>query len=93
MERSIYIYVASFSNRYIFCRVYATNILFSQLYTTPFLYLEIYFSVLYKHGADVTRSDTPYVSKPPHLQVGAFKLLQIRLFRREVLSLLICSIR
>ena len=59
----------------------------------PFLYVQIYFSVLYKHGADVTRSDTSCGSKPPHFQVGALKLLQIWSGRREVLSLLILSVR
>ena len=29
--------------------------------------------VLHKHSADVIRSDTPWGSKPPQLQVGAFK--------------------
>ena len=46
------------------------------------------FGVLHKHSADATRSDTQWGSKPPQIQVGAFKLHQIRCISRGVLSLL-----
>ena len=92
----IYIYITcivSYSNRYIFCKVYTIDVLFSPLYTTPFLYVLIYFSILHKHSANSTRSDAPCGSKLPHLQIGAFKSLQIGSIRRGgVLSLLICSV-
>ena len=67
--------------------IYIYSILFKSLYvpqglcyqhlsfTTLYLYGKIYFGVLHKPGADITRSDTPNCSKPPHLQVGAFELL------------------
>ena len=69
---------ASRVNRYNFPTVNSINLLFSTLHTTPFHYGKTYFGALYQFLADVTRSDTPWGSKPPHLQVGAFKLLQIQ---------------
>ena len=86
----LWIYIASYSNRYtcIFHKVYATNILFSPLHTTPFLHIEINFGVLHKHGVDITMSNTSCGSNPPHLQIGAFKSLQIQSVYRGVLSLI-----
>ena len=49
--------------------------------TTPFHYGKTYFGALHQFLADATRSDTPWGSKPPHLQVGAFKLIQIQYVR------------
>ena len=60
-------------NRYNFRTVKAINVLFSTHHSTPFLYVKIYFSVLHQHSADVSGSDTPWGSKPPHLRVGEFK--------------------
>ena len=57
-------------NRYNFQTVKATNFLPSTHHTTPFLYVNIYFAVLHQHGTDVTRSGTPWGSKPPHLWVS-----------------------
>ena len=74
-----------------FVTVNNIDFLFSILHTAPHPYLKIYFSVLHKHSADVTRSDTREVLTPPHLQVGAFKSLQMWCIRRGVLSLLILS--
>ena len=82
------LYTVSYSNHYIFCQVYATDVLFSPLYTTPFLYVQIYIGVF----ADVMKSDTSCGSKAPHLEVGAFKSLQIWLVRRGVLLQLTCSV-
>ena len=50
------------------------------------------YGILHKWGTDVMRFNTLRGSKPSHLQVGAFKLLQIWSACREVLSLLICSV-
>ena len=56
-------------NRYM---VKAIGLLISTLHTTPFLYVKVYFGVMHKYIVDVTRSDTPWGSKPPQLQVGTF---------------------
>ena len=54
------------------------------------LYVELYFGVLYRLRVDVTIYPTTHeVRKPPQLQVGAFKSLQIRCIR---LSRLIGSV-
>ena len=84
---------ASPVNRYNFPTVNAIVLLFSTLHTTPFHYGETYFGALHQFLADATRSDTPWGSKPPHLQVGAFKSLQIQYVRTGVLLLLMCSVR
>ena len=70
---------ASRFNRYNFPTVNAIDLRFSTLHTTPFHYGETYFGVLHQFLADATRSDTPWGSKPPHLQVGAFTPLQTSL--------------
>ena len=59
----------------------------SALYFQHFILhnVEMYFGALHNHCADVMRSDTPSGIKPLHLQVGAFKLLQIRCICRRVL--------
>ena len=75
---------ASRLNRYTFPTVNAIDFLFSTLHTTPFHYGETYFGALHQFLSDVTRSDTPWGSKPPHLQVGAFKSLQIQYVRTGV---------
>ena len=69
------------------------NIQFSKLHTTPLIYGKKYFGVLYMHGIDDTKSDTPWDSNPQHLPVGAIKSHQIRCVRRGVLSLFIGSVR
>ena len=48
---------------------------------------------LFSTLADATKSDTPWGSKPPHLQLGEFKSLQIQYLRTGVLLLLMCSVR
>ena len=73
--------------------VNAIDLLFSTLHATPFHYRKTYFGALHQFLADITRSDTPWGSKPPHLQVGAFKSLQIQYVRTGVLLLLMCSVR
>ena len=84
---------ASRLNRYNFPTVNAIDFLFSILHTTPFHYGETYFGALHQFLADAKRSDIPWGSKPPHLQVGAFKSLQIQYVRTGVLLLLMCSVR
>ena len=74
-------------NRYNFGTVHAIDFLFSTLHTTPFLYGKIDFGAMHQFLADVTRSDTLWGSKPPHLHVGAFKSLQIQYVRTG------CSVR
>ena len=59
--------IESTSNSYILITVKAFNFLFVTLHTASFLYGRIYFGVLYKHSANVTRSDTSWGSKPPYL--------------------------
>ena len=76
-----FIYIACGSNRYIFRTVNAIDFLFS--YHTISL-CELYFCALHKHSADVMRSNIQWGSILPHLQVGAFKLLQIRHVRRSI---------
>ena len=51
-------------------------------------------SVLHKHSADVMRSDAPWGSKSPHLQVGVLKSLQIRCIRRgkQLVLSVVCSL-
>ena len=73
--------------------VHAIDFLFSTRHTTPFQYVKLYCGILHKLCADVTRSDSPWGSKTPHLQVGASKSFSIRCVRRGVLSLLSCSFR
>ena len=85
--------IASRLNRYNLPTVNAIDFLFSTLHATPFHYGETYFGALHQFRADATRSDTPWGSKPPHLQVGAFKSLQIQYVRTGVLLLLMCSVR
>ena len=53
--------------------VHAIDFLFSTRHTTPFQYVKLYFGVLHKLRADVTRFDSPWGLKTPHLQVGASK--------------------
>ena len=53
--------------------VHAIDFLFSTRHTTPFQYVTLYFGVLHKLCADDTRSDSPWGSKTPYLQVGASK--------------------
>ena len=84
---------ASCVNRYKFPMVNAIDLLFSTLHTTPFPYGKTYFEALHQFLADVMRSDTPWGSKPPHLQVGAFKSCQIKYVRTGILLLLMCSVR
>ena len=79
-------------NRYNVRTVNTINFLFSTLYTIPFLYGKQYFGVLHEYSADVTKSYTPWGSKPSHLQEESFKSLQIRCERREVLSILNYSV-
>ena len=69
---------ASRSNRYNFPTVNAINVLLSSRHSTPLHYRKKYFGALHQFFADATRSDTPWGSKLPHLQVGAFKSLQIQ---------------
>ena len=80
-------------NRYNFTTVNAIDVLFSTLHTTPFHYGETYCGVLHQFLADATKSDTTWGSKPPHLQVGAFKSLQIQYVHTGILLLLMCSVR
>ena len=74
---------ASRLNRYNFPTVNAIALLFSTLHTTPFHYGKTYFGVLHQLLTDATRSDTPWGSKPPPLQVGAFKS-SVRTYRAPV---------
>ena len=83
---------ASRVNRYNFSTVNAIDLLFSTLYNTPFYNGKTYCGALHQFLADVTRSDTPWGSKPLHLQVGAFKSLQNQYVRTGVLLLLMCSV-
>ena len=77
------------------------SILFLPLHTAPFFYVKLYFGVLYKHGADVMRSNTLWGSKPPHLQIGAsncFKfgvnvLVTIDLFCSSIFTLSVTEIQ
>ena len=62
---------------HIFRNINAIGSLFLTQHTTPLLYVKIHFGVLHMRGTDVTRSDTPYGSKRPHLQVGVSKSVQI----------------
>ena len=48
---------------------------FQTLHTTAFLYVRVYFGVLQKHSAGVTRSDTLWGSKPPHLQLRSAQIV------------------
>ena len=84
---------ASRVNCYNFPTFNAVDFLFSTLHTTPFRYGETYYGVLHQFLADATKSNTTWGSKPPHLQVGAFKSLQIQYVRTRVLLLLMCSVR
>ena len=59
-------------NRYNFPTVNAIDFLFSTLHTTPFHYAETYFGALHQFLANATKSDTPWGSKPSHLQLGEF---------------------
>ena len=85
---------ASRSNRYNFPTVNAINLLLSSRHSTPLHYRKKYSGALHQFFADATRSDTPWGSKPPHLQVGAFKSLQIHrdLVAIDVFSLLIFTL-
>ena len=68
-----------------FYTVYAINFLFSTLHTTHHFSTcmrKYLFGVLHKLCADITRSNTPWGSKPPHLQVGVFKSLPFWCLRR-----------
>ena len=78
-----------------FRMVNAISFVLSTRHTIPFLCVNTYFGVLHKHSADVMRSDAPWGSKPPQLQVGAFKLHQVRCIHvgRGVLSLMMYSVR
>ena len=80
-------------NHYNFRMINAIDFLFSTLLTTPFLNGKIHFGALHQFLADATRSDTPWDSKPPHLQTGASKSLQIQYVCTGVLLPLICSVR
>ena len=75
-------------HRYIFQMV-RYGLLFSTFHTTL---CENIFPCL-AHSAEVMKSDILWGSKPPHLQVGAFKWLQIWCVCRGVLWPLIYSVR
>ena len=74
----LYIYSVLFKLLYLLQGLHYQHSIFTTLYHI----ISLCISVLHKHGADVTKSDTSYSSKPPHLQVGVFKLLQFLLVRR-----------
>ena len=63
-------------------------VLTSTHHTTSFLYV----MWCYAQVRSVKRFDTPWGSKPPHLQVGVFKSLQIWSVRRGVTIDLFCSL-
>ena len=83
---------ASRLNRYNFPTVNAIDFLFSTLHTISFHCGVANFGALQQFFADATRSDTPWGSKQPHLQIGAFKSLQIQYVGTGVLLLLMCSV-
>ena len=87
------LWILFYKNRYIFRNINAIGFLFLTQHTTPLLYVKIHFGVLHVRSTDVTRSDTLYGSKRPHLQVGVSKSVQNRYLCRRVLPLLICSAR
>ena len=58
----------------IFQTVNTMDVIFATLHTTLFLYVKMY---LVSYNADIMTSKG---SKLPHLQVGAFKLFQIRVY-------------
>ena len=91
----MYLHTMAWANSAYYCiRYYVTQcvLLFSILHTTPFPYRKTYFGALQQFHADATRLDTPWGSKPPHLQVGVFKSLQIQYVPTRVLLLLMCSV-
>ena len=53
--------------------VHTIDFLFATRHTTPFQHVKLHFGVLQKLCADVTRSDSPWGSTTPHLQVQASK--------------------
>ena len=71
-----YTYTACNSNHdtCIFQTVNTMNVIFATLHTTLFLYVKMY---LVTYNADIMTSKG---SKPLHLQVGAFKSFQIRVY-------------
>ena len=58
--------------------------IFPMVNAIDFLYVKIYLVSCIGTSVDVMRSDTPRDLKPPHLQVGPFKLLQIMCIHRGV---------
>ena len=69
---------ASRLNHYNFRKLTLFASYFHHFILLVVLRVKVYFGVLHKRSADVTRSDTPWGSKPPQLQVGTFNSHQIR---------------
>ena len=90
------IIITSYSNHYIFRKVYATYTSYFHHFIPHHLQcMDVFWCLV---PTRCQRCEVRYpvwlkIATGISLQVGAFKLLQIRLVRREVLSLLICCVR